>query len=133
MNYRKVLEENTDNTDLFRGIVSEVNSWDGSLESFEVHDFDDDFFDTYFEGKPMDAARATFFGSIDSWSDDYIRFDGYGNLESLRSSAYADELSDGKDEIIDRAIELREGGHIDLDYLFERHDIKEEEEEENAG
>lgn len=48
----------------------------------EIYTFDDDFFEMFFEGKPMEAARATSFGSV-NWSDNYIKFNGYGNLESL--------------------------------------------------
>ena len=47
-----------------------------------LYPFDEDFFTTAFSN-PMDAARATFFGDIQSWSDEYIRFNGYGNLESV--------------------------------------------------
>lgn len=49
----------------------------------EIFEFDEDFFETYFSGKPYDAARATHFGEV-NWNDEYIRFDGYGNLKSIR-------------------------------------------------
>ena len=49
-----------------------------------IHAFDDDFFDTYFANKPIDAARAVHFGSV-NWNDDYITFNGYGNLVSYSS------------------------------------------------
>lgn len=48
----------------------------------EIHAFDDEFFDTFFDGKPMEAARATHFGEV-NWNDDYITFNGYGNLKSF--------------------------------------------------
>lgn len=48
----------------------------------EIYSFDEDFFETFFEGKPMEAARATAFGDV-NWSDDYIKFNGYGNLVSI--------------------------------------------------
>jgi len=48
----------------------------------EIFGFDDDFFNTYFEGRPMEAARATHFGEV-NWNDDYITFNGYGNLKSF--------------------------------------------------
>lgn len=48
----------------------------------EIYDFDEDFFNTYFDGKPMEAARAASFGEV-NWSDDYIKFNGYANLESI--------------------------------------------------
>jgi len=48
----------------------------------EIFLFDDEFFDTFFLNKPMEAARATSFGNV-NWSDDYITFNGSGNLESI--------------------------------------------------
>lgn len=62
---------------------------------FEV--FDDEFFDTF--TKPIDVARATFFGKIQSWSDDYIRFNAYGNLESFTYYEAAKEAEDCVDDI----------------------------------
>ena len=45
-----------------------------------LYDFDEEFFEMAFEGKePMEICRATFFGDIKSWSDEYIRFNSYGN------------------------------------------------------
>lgn len=35
---------------------------------------------------PVEAARMVYFGNVKSWGDDYFRFNGYGNIESL--SAY---------------------------------------------
>ncbi len=48
----------------------------------EIHSFDEEFFNTYFSD-PMEAVRAAFFGKIESWSDEYIKFNAYGNLESM--------------------------------------------------
>jgi len=53
-----------------------------------VYAFDDEFFETYFSN-PAEAARATFFGDVKSWNDNYVIFNGYGNLET---SNYASEL-----------------------------------------
>ena len=46
-----------------------------------VREFDDDFFKIFFKSK-MEAARATYFGKINNWSDKYVIFDGYGNLKT---------------------------------------------------
>ena len=54
----------------------------------EIYDFDDEFFNMFFEGKPMEASRATLFGSV-NWNDAYISFDGYGNLKSLSNPIHA--------------------------------------------
>jgi len=60
-----------------------------------IYDFDEEFFETSFSS-PVDAARAVYFGSINSWSDEYIRFNRYGNLESLSEydveSMFEDEI-----------------------------------------
>jgi hypothetical protein len=111
--YKTILEDNKNNTELLRQLVQEVNSWDGSLDSYEVYDFDDDFFDTYFAGKPEEAARATFFGKIQSWMDEYIRFNGYGNLESVSEYAYNQELLSGADEIIDSALAVADSINLE--------------------
>ncbi len=55
---------------------------ENSLSDDEIYMFDDEFFNTYFDGRPMEAARAACFGSL-NWSDKYIRFNGYANLESF--------------------------------------------------
>lgn len=48
----------------------------------EIYSFEDEFFEIFFSNKPMEAARAASFGSL-NWSDDYIKFNGNGNLESM--------------------------------------------------
>jgi hypothetical protein len=50
--------------------------------------FDDDFWETYFKDDPYEAARATYFGKIQNWNDEYIRFNGYNNLETTNSIDY---------------------------------------------
>lgn len=50
--------------------------------------FDDDFWETYFKDDPHEAARATYFGNIQNWNDEYIRFNGYGNLETTHRIDY---------------------------------------------
>ena len=61
---------------------------------YELMDFSDPkyFFNTYFSN-PYEAARATQFGKV-NWFDDYIKFDGYGNLKSVPSIDYDDYAGD---------------------------------------
>lgn len=63
-----------------------------------IHEFDDDFFDVYFSNK-MEVCRATFFGEINNWLDPYIRFNGYGNLESLTQNEALSIIEDALDDI----------------------------------
>lgn len=57
-----------------------------------IYDFDDNFFEMFYEGKAVEAVRAWHFGGkrkddghlVDnSWSDEYIKFNGYANLETM--------------------------------------------------
>lgn len=64
----------------------------------QLYIFDEDFFETSFSN-PMEAARATFFGNIESWSDEFIRFNAYGNLESLSEYSVESEIEDYLEDI----------------------------------
>lgn len=66
----------------------------------EIHSFDEEFFNTYFSD-PMEAARATFFGKIESWMDEYIKFNAYGNLESMSEYDVLGEIDYYLEEIFD--------------------------------
>ncbi len=118
---KEKLKAKRDKIELLRELISVCNGWDGSLESYQVHEFDDEFFDTYFEGNPTEAVRATFFGEIKNWNDEYIRFNGYGNLETLNEWQYEKELKENADEIIERAQDLTE--EIDLKEIITRHTV----------
>lgn len=65
----------------------------------EVYPFDDDFFDEFFTDK-SEIAQAVFFGDIHNWQDDYIYFNGYGNLVSMNKWDYQEMIEDNADEII---------------------------------
>lgn len=99
-------------------IVENINSWNGDLENYEVYTFDENFFNTYYLNNPMEAARAATFGKL-NWSDEYIRFDGYGNLESLSSGDYENLLVENAEEIVEKAIDLYEENKISLSYEIE--------------
>lgn len=47
----------------------------------EIESNDEDFFNTFFEDKPMEAVRASFYGDF-RYNDDWVWFNAYGNLES---------------------------------------------------
>lgn len=74
----------------------EYGNPDETLESF-----DEEFFDTFFENKPMEAARATFFGNIENWADDYIKFNAYGNLESVSEYTAENLIEDNLKDIFE--------------------------------
>lgn len=53
----------------------------------EIFENGEDFFNTYYYGKPMDAVRAVSYGEY-SFTDTYVWNNGYGNLDS--SDYYSD-------------------------------------------
>ena len=65
--------------------LSQWNEYCNENDYNELYSFDEDFFNTFFYNNPMEAARAATFGKV-NWSDDYIMFDGAGNLESVRTT-----------------------------------------------
>lgn len=93
-------------------MTRDVNSYDGSLENLEVYDNDDEFFNTFFQNNVLEAVRAVSFGDY-HYSDDYVKFNGYGNLESMSDYEYNSLLEDYADEIAERYLELVDEGSID--------------------
>ena len=63
-----------------------------------VYDFDEEFFEMAFSNK-LDVARAVYFGRIGSWSDEFIRFDDDGNLESLCTQELEEEKNENMEDI----------------------------------
>lgn len=92
-----------------------------------LYDFDEEFFEMAFEGKePMEICRATFFGNITSWNDEYIRFNAYGNLETLSEYDAVEEAEDHVDYIY-------EYENAWEDYIESEEDEDEDEDEEEGA
>lgn len=91
-------------------MVQEINAYNGSMENLEL--FEMDMFDDIMSGfEPMEIALKAFFGDFNP-NDDYFRFNGYANLESLSYYDLENELLDYENEIIKEytRIEEEEGG-----------------------
>ena len=95
MNYEVFIEKWHDLTDAekincFNDYAREHNTDE------ELFIFDEEFLTSRFSSA-IDAARAVYFGKIESWNDEYIKFNGYGNLESLceyQAAELADDYAD---------------------------------------
>ena len=99
-NYEEIKNYLLNHVDEIRDIVVEINSIDGSLEYLEYWNNDDDFFNTFFFNNPMEAIRSSYYGDY-NYCDKYVRFNGYGNLESFNDydlekeyKVYIDEITD---------------------------------------
>ncbi|AYJ76426.1 hypothetical protein BSP12_240 [Bacillus phage BSP12] len=87
-----------ENMEELQNVAREVNGWNSALDDYQYND--EDFFNTFFEGRPMEAVRAAVYGDY-NYTDDYVKFDGYGNLVSLSEYDMEEELKESIDEIMD--------------------------------
>ena len=115
----KIKEYLQENEEVLMGIVNEINSYDGSLNWLDFYVNDDDFFENMFKTK-NDAVRAVCFGNY-NYTDDFVKFNGYGNLESYSKYQVIEEMKSYIDDIIDRLFELKNDINIndDLKNLLE--------------
>lgn len=129
MTEKKVFEEVKayllENEEELRQAVAEVNSWNGDLDHHSWVENDEHFFDTYFEGKPDEAVRAVCFGDY-NYNDNYVQFNGYGNLVSANDYTVIKEMQDDVEEIANAVIEHKDN----IDLPAELVDIIEQEEDE---
>ena len=92
-------------------VVRELNSWNACLDYLEVYENDEEFFNMFFEGKPAEVARAIYYGDF-NYNDEYIKFNGYGNLKTFSEYDYEELLKENIEEIIECLIEYV--GHISI-------------------
>ena len=88
-------------------VVRELNSWNACLDYLDVYSNDEEFFEMFFEGNPMEVARAIYYGDY-NYNDEYIKFNGYGNLESFSEYDYKELLEENIEEITENLIEYAE-------------------------
>ena len=109
--------------DTLKDVISELNSWNACLDYLEVYNNDDEFFDMFFEGKPAELARAIYYGDFNN-NDEYIKFNGYGNLETFSKYDYEELLEENIEEITENLIEYAEYisiGNEELDDLLSQY------------
>lgn len=75
----------------------------------EIYNNDEDFLETFFEGRILEFARASSYGDY-NYNHDFVKFDGYGNLETM-DCLISDDLAD--------SIEVVAQFALDNQHLFE--------------
>lgn len=68
----------------------------------EIYENDEYFFETFFQGSNFDLVQRIFFGDY-NFSDEYVRFNGYANLETLHGRDLHDHID--KEAIIEWVLE----------------------------
>ena len=104
--------------DTLKDAVRDLNSWNACLDYLDVYNNDDEFFDMFFEGKPAELARAIYYGDF-NYNDNYIKFNGYGNLKTYSEYGYEKLLKENIEEIIECLIEYVESISIYNENLYE--------------
>lgn len=105
-------------------MVQELNGWDDTFEHLEVFENGEQFFEDFFDGNVDGAVRAVCYGGY-NYIDDYVRFNGYGNLDTLSEYDYELELDNERDNIVDHYIKLVIDGDLDNGYIELDNEIEE--------
>ena len=128
MKKEKIREYLLNNEETLLDVVSELNSWNGCLENLDFWENDEEFFNTFFDN-PMEAIRATYYGDY-NYNDEYVKFNGYGNIDSYTEYERIEEIKDNIDDIVDNLIECYYNIYINEELESLLLELLEEEEEE---
>lgn len=104
-----------------RDVVNELNRWCGCLDYLEFWQNDEEFFELFYSGmNGLEIARAIYYGDY-RYNDDYVRINGYGNLESYTEDEIIEKMKDSIDVIIENLIEQRDNLDLsdDIEEIFE--------------
>ena len=89
-------------------VVQEINSFNGSLEFLQWFDNNEEFYSSFFLDKPMELARAIYYGNNYNYCDDYVRFNAYMNLETTDRYGLVKECKYYIDEIVNSLLQCYE-------------------------
>ena len=103
-NYEEIKNYLLNHVDEIGDIIIEINSIDNSLDFLEYWENNEEFFNTFFVNNPTEAVRASFYGDY-SYCDDFVKFNGYGNLESFNDCDLEKKYKDYIDDITKSLIE----------------------------
>jgi hypothetical protein len=101
------------NIDTLKYIVRDINSYDGTLDWLDYYENDEYFFQDFYGDKVDEAVRAVCYGDY-NYTDDYVRINAYGNLDTCNEFSLKDELESSIDDIVDRLIDLK-----DINYIYD--------------
>ena len=103
-NYEEIKNYLLNHVDEIGDIIIEINSIDGSLDFLEYWNNDEEFFNTFFYNNPTEAVRSAYYGDY-NYCDNWVKFDGYGNLVSFNDYDLEKEYKDYIDDITKSLIE----------------------------
>ncbi len=99
-----------ENLEMGINLVGEVNAWNSSLDYLNLYLMDE--IDCLLEScSPSEILNMSYYGNFRPY-EEYFRFNGYGNLESLNQWEAEQEIKEWSIEIAEAIIEVAE--HIDI-------------------
>ena len=113
---------NLDNENLIR--LNNKYCQEANYSDNEIYGNDEDFFETFFSNNVIDAVRAATYGEY-NFSDNYVKFNGYGNLESFNYF--------GTDDLVESVYTIAEfilENENDFDGLIDLDEVGEDKEED---
>lgn len=128
MKKNEIREYLLNNEEILLEVVSELNSWNSCLENLDFWENDEEFFNTFFNN-PMEAIRATYYGNY-NYNDDYVKFNGYGNIDSYSEYERIEEIKDNIDDIVENLVECYYNIYINEELENLILELLEEDEEE---
>ena len=103
-NYEEIKNYLLNHVDEIGDIITEINSIDNSLDFLEYWENDEEFFNTFFYNNPTEAFRSAYYGNY-NYCNNWVKFDGYGNLKSVDDYGLEKEYKDYIDDITKSLIE----------------------------
>ena len=103
-NYEEIKNYLLNHVDEIGDIIIEINSIDNSLDFLEYWNNDEEFFNTFFANNPTEAVRSVYYGDY-NYCDEFVKFNGYGNLESFNDYDLEKKYKDYIDDITKALIE----------------------------
>ena len=110
-------------------LAQDIESYNGALEGWRIND--KEFFDCYFDGDTLGAVRAVCYGTY-NYSDDYVKFNAYGNLESGNQWDVREDILLEKNAILDEILENHHNLDVPRDLMDLIEEYEEIEKEQNA-
>lgn len=97
--------KNMNKTEILMAMVQEINALNNELGFLNIYKNDDDFFDAFFTGDPMELVRAIYSGDY-NYNDQYVAFDDSRNLVSYTDCEAEERLKAHEDEIVNKYLSL---------------------------
>lgn len=86
-------------------------SYDGYFEDLDYWENDEEFFETFYQGRLNELVRALSYGNY-NYMDEYVHINAYGNIDSANEYDYKAEVEGYEDEIIEHYLELYEENNV---------------------